>query len=209
MLKLVIFDWDGVMFSSREANRVYYNHLLAHFGCPPMDEEEVDYVHMHNVVDSVEHIFRNHSIPMDTVSAYRAGLDYSPFLRYMDMEPDLIDFLRLITPRYRTAVSTNRTNTMDMILDMFNLRQWFGLVVTAQNAPRPKPAPDGLHMILDHFGINADESIYIGDSEIDREHCAHLDIPLIAFRNPALEADYHVNSFMEIARLPPFEGLEK
>ena len=45
MLKLVVFDCDGVMFSSREANRAYYNDLLRAFSCPPMDEAELwDYL---------------------------------------------------------------------------------------------------------------------------------------------------------------------
>ena len=38
-LKLVIFDCDGVMFDSKNANRVYYNHMLEKFGHPPMDAE--------------------------------------------------------------------------------------------------------------------------------------------------------------------------
>jgi beta-phosphoglucomutase-like phosphatase (HAD superfamily) len=33
-LKLVIFDCDGVMFDSMEANRKYYNFLLEKFGHP-------------------------------------------------------------------------------------------------------------------------------------------------------------------------------
>ncbi len=204
MLRLVIFDCDGVLFSSREANRIYYNHLLEHFGCPPMNEAEVDYVHIHNVTDSVAHIFRNHQVSLEAVNRYRSGLDYTPFLRYMTMEPDLMEFLRLIRPRYRTAISTNRTNTMDMILDIFGLRPWFEMVVTALSAPRPKPAPDGLHMILDHFGLGVDEAIYIGDSEVDRAHCAAVGMELIAFKNPDLPARYHVESFMEILGLPPF-----
>jgi phosphoglycolate phosphatase len=61
MLKLVVFDCDGVMFSSRESNRIYYNHLLAAFDCPPMDAEELEYVHIQNVNNSVVHIFRNHA----------------------------------------------------------------------------------------------------------------------------------------------------
>ncbi len=205
MLKLVIFDCDGVMFSSREANRIYYNHLLEHFACPPMPEEDVDYVHIHNVTDSVTHIFRNHPrVSLDDVNRYRAGLDYTPFLKYMTMEPDLREFLQRIRPRYRTAISTNRTNTMDLILDIFRLRPWFEMVVTALDAPHPKPAPDGLHMILDHFGLRVEEAIYIGDSEVDREHCASVGMELIAFKNPDLEAHYHVNSFLEICELPPF-----
>ena len=54
----VIFDCDGVMFDSRQANRNYYNHLLARFGRPAMCEEDVAYVHMHTADDSIKHIFR-------------------------------------------------------------------------------------------------------------------------------------------------------
>lgn len=206
MLKLVVFDCDGVMFSSRESNRVYYNHLLDNFACPPMDEEELAYVHIHNVNNSVRHIFRNHpQVSVDTVNAYRQQLDYTPYLRHMEMEPDLLDFLRTIKPCYHTAISTNRTDTMESILDTFALRPWFDMVVTASTAPRPKPAPDGLMLILDRFQARPDEAIYIGDSVIDEEHCASAGVDLIAFRNEALQARYRVNSFMEILELPPFQ----
>ena len=205
MLKIVIFDCDGVMFNSLGANRAYYNHLLAHFDCPPMDEDEVNYVHTHNVTFSVDHIFRNHPhVPAEAVAQYRSELDYGPFLRHMDMEADLPEFLRIIKPRYHTAISTNRTTTMDMVLDMFELRPWFEMVVTALDTSEPKPAPEALYRILEHFGLSADEAIYIGDSEVDRLHCEPVGIPLIAFKNPDLEADYHVSSFLEILRLEPF-----
>ena len=205
MLKLVVFDCDGVMFSSLEANRVYYNHLLKTFGCSEMDEGELQYVHTQNVTNSVQHIFRNHThINMDEVTRYRTSLDYAQFLKHMIMEPDLLEFLQVIKPSYRTAISTNRTNTMDMILDSFALRPWFDMVVTASDTPRPKPAPDALHMILDNFQVTPDEVIFIGDSTVDRDHCAGVGIDLIGFKNPALEAKYHVESFMDILQLPPF-----
>lgn len=207
MLKLVVFDCDGVMFSSRESNRMYYNDLLQAFSCPPMNEDELNYVHIHNVNNSVAHIFRNHPrVAPDAVNVYRRNLDYTPYLRYMSMEPDLIAFLEVIKPRYRTAISTNRTDTMETILDTFALRPWFDMVVTALVAPRPKPAPDGLEMILERFQVRPEETIYIGDSVIDQEHCAGVGVDLIAFKNKTLEARYHVDDFMSIVKLPPFQG---
>jgi len=205
-LKLVIFDCDGVMFDSKNANRMYYNTILAALGHPPMTDEEVEYVHIHNVMDSVRHILRHYPADIDKAERYRADLDYQPFLQYMNMEPDLIEFLNFLTPRYERAISTNRTTTMRAILDIFGLAPYFGKVVTAFDVARPKPYPDALHAILNHFAMTVDEAIYIGDSIIDRQHTNSVGMQMIAFKNPDLDAEYHVQSFMEIPLLPPFHS---
>ena len=205
-LKLVIFDCDGVMFDSKNANKMYYNTILTALGHPPMDAEELEYVHIHNVMDSVRHILRHYPDDIDKAERYRADLDYQPFLQYMNMEPDLIEFLDYLTPAYEKAISTNRTTTMRSILDIFGLSSYFGMVVTAFDVKRPKPYPDALHAILNHFSLAVDQAVYIGDSIIDRQHANSVGMKMIAFKNPALDAEYHVQSFMEIPGLPIFRG---
>lgn len=208
MLKLIVFDCDGVMFDSKEANRVYYNDLLAAFHCPAMNEEELAYVHMHNVINSVNHIFRHHTgQDMDYVHRFRAKLDYTPYLKYMIMEPDLIDFLAYAKTGYKLAISTNRATTMHPLLEAFGLNGFFDKVMTASDVENPKPAPDALLEILDFFGCLSSETIYIGDSIIDRQHTEACSVPLIAFKNNDLPAEYHVDSFSEIVRLAPFSAL--
>jgi HAD superfamily hydrolase (TIGR01549 family) len=205
MLKLIIFDCDGVMFDSKFANREYYNQLLAHFHRPEMNADELEYVHIHNVLNSIQYIFRHYpEQDLAEVNAYRLALDYTPFLSHMRIEADLVEFLETTRPHYQLAISTNRTNTMIPILEMFQLQEYFVKVMTAENARRPKPAPDALLEILDYCGCRTDEAIYIGDSIIDREHTANCGMRLIGFKNPALPAEYHATSFMEILQLPPF-----
>lgn len=203
-LKIVIFDCDGVMFDSKEANRHYYNDILAHFGHPPMSDGELEYVHMHHVMDSVRHIFRHYPEDQEKADAYRQALDYTPYLQYMLLEPDLVEFLNFLRPEHKTAISTNRTTTMPTVLEMFHLRDYFDKVVTAFDVERAKPHPEALHKILGCFGYGVEEAIYVGDSMVDREHTANIGMRLIAFKNPDLPAEYHVSSFMEIASLPLF-----
>jgi phosphoglycolate phosphatase len=203
-LQLVVFDCDGVMFDSIAANKAYYNDILAHFGHPPMDEEDLQYVHVQNVVDSIRFIFRHYPADYEAAEAYRQTLNYLPYLKFMRMEPDLPEFLRFLRPERHTAISTNRSTTMATLMEIFDLDRYFDKVVTALDVAHSKPHPEALHQIFAHFGLGADESIYIGDSSVDLEHSRAVGMRMIAFKNPALEADFHVNSFMEIARLPIF-----
>ena len=203
-LKLVVLDCDGVMFDSREANRAYYGHLREHFGRPSLTEDEVGFVHAHPAPESVPFIFRAWPQDLGRVDAYRATLDYTPFLRQMAMEPDLLEFLATVRPPLLTAISTNRTSTMAAVLDTFSLRPHFDLVVTALDVERPKPHPEALLRILASLGVRAEEGIFVGDTQVDVDHAAAVGMPLIAFRSPALTAAYHVSSFRELLRLRPF-----
>ena len=204
-LKLVIFDCDGVMFDSKDANRIYYNHLLEEFGHPLMDEQEEDYVHSHNVLDSINFIFRKYPREIEEVNQYRISVDYTPFLKYMVIEPDLKEFLGILKPKFYTAISTNRSNTMPSVMKMHDLESYFDLVVTSLDVEQPKPHTEGLIKILNHFQLSASEAVYIGDSMVDREHTAGVNMRLISFKNPELPAEYHVNRFLDIPHLPIFQ----
>lgn len=206
MLKLIVFDCDGVMFDSKKANCMYYNHLLTHFGLSPMSKSEEDFAHMSSVIDSVQHIFRHYAKPtLQEVHAFRQSCSYAPFLQYMEIEADLVDFLEITSKSFHLAISTNRTDTMMPLLKSFKLEGYFSKVVTAATAPRPKPAPDGLLEILAHYQCTHENAVFIGDSILDEQHAGSCEVPLIAFKNPSLRAAYHVNNFMEILRLPPFQ----
>lgn len=205
MLNLIVFDCDGVLFDSREANRIYYNDLLRAFNHSPMDDQELEYVHSHNVIDSVSHIFRKYpATDLEAVHRYRQEHSYTPYLSHMIMEPDLREFLDIVKPRYRLAISTNRTTTMRPLLESYGLTTYFDLVVTSMDVANPKPAPDALLKIFSHFDCSPEETIFIGDSEVDQQHTENAGVDLIAFKNRRLKARFHVDRFMQILDLEPF-----
>ncbi len=205
MLKLIVFDCDGVMFDSKQANIQFYNHLLAHFSQPLMNKDAEEFVHMSSVADSLDYIFQNAPhIPREEIVQYHSEVGYDPFLQYMNMESDLVDFLEKTKNSYKLAISTNRSNTMIPLLQEYKLEKYFEKVVTALTATRPKPAPDGLLEILEHFNCTPSEAIFIGDSIFDLQQASACQVDLIAFKNSSLDSTYHVESFTEILSLPPF-----
>jgi len=195
--RAIIFDCDGVMFDSRQANTNLYNHLLSHFGLPPMAPEDVEFVHMHTVVESIQRIFRN-SPHTDDALEYRLHLDYSPFIADMVLEPGLRELLDFLKPHYGLAVATNRSNTIGKVLEFNNLSDYFDIVVSSLDVENPKPHPESVFKILDFFGLEPDQCFYVGDSEVDYEVCRAAQVPLIAYRNKALDAALHVESTWEL-----------
>ena len=196
-VRVVIFDCDGVMFDSKSANEAYYNHILAHFGRHQMNSEQSDYVHMHTAEQSVAHLFRDDP-GLEQALAYRQQIDYLPFIPMMQMEPYLKAFLQYLQLGHNTAISTNRSDTMDRVLVDHGLKGYFDLVVSSLDVKRPKPDPESLIKILDYFGVLPNQAIYIGDSEIDELAAKAARVPLVAYKNQALSAAYHIGHFKEI-----------
>ncbi|QJA05490.1 HAD family hydrolase [Thermosulfurimonas marina] len=198
--QLLVFDCDGVLFDSREANRAYYEDICRALGRPPLTEEELRYVHMHTAEESVRYLFRDLPEKLEEALAYQRTLPYEKFLCYMKLEPGLKEFLEWARGRFHLAISTNRTTTMGRLLEIYGLEPFFDLVMTALKSPKPKPHPEALTVILEHFGVAPEETLYIGDSEVDLQLCRSVGVPLAAYKNPSLPADLHLQSYEDLRR---------
>ncbi len=201
LLRVLVFDCDGVLFDSREANRAYYNAIAKAMGRPPLTEEEFAVVHMQTAENSVRFLFRERPELIEKALAFQRQLNYEKFLPLMKPEPGLKELIQRVRPPLKTAISTNRTTTMGRLLEIFGLDPYFDLVVTALTAPKPKPHPEALQVILEHFGVEPEEILYVGDSEVDLQLTREVGAPLVAFKNPSLPADYHVANFEELNTL--------
>lgn len=197
-IAVVAFDCDGVMFDTKDANIAYYNKLLSALSMPVMTPEQVEFVHMNTVAEAVSYLMGGDSQRIALAHAYRHTLDYGEFYDQMRMEPSLKSTLKRLRPHIKTAVATNRTDSMHAVLDLFDLTDAFDFVVCASDVPRPKPFPDPLLKVLSHFDVPAETVLYIGDSALDEAAASAAGIPLVAFRNRYLKAAYYIDRLDEI-----------
>jgi HAD superfamily hydrolase (TIGR01509 family) len=185
---------------TEQANRAYYNHLLEHFGRPCMTDAQFSFIHMHTLDESLALLFSDPD-SLKAAQSYRKSMDYTWYLSLLRVEPHLLALLKKIRPKLRTAIATNRTDTLMRLLDEFQLNGYFDLVVTASDVKRPKPHPDALVKILEYFDIQPHQAIYIGDSQLDELAARAAGIPLVAYRNQSLSTDHHIQSLQELEDL--------
>lgn len=200
-IKAVIFDCDGVLFDTADANRRYYNEVLEKFGKPSLTDDQFQKVHMYTVKQALEFLFPE-SESLEEVYRCMKAIGYQKFIAYMRMAPGLRKLLSALrTKGYITGVATNRTDTMEQVLRDNHLAAAFDIVVTAADVENPKPAPDQLEMIAERFGIKPAQIIFVGDSSVDMLAAESAGAVFAAFSSPELKADHHVEKMDEIGQI--------
>ncbi len=201
-IKAVIFDCDGVLFDSREANVKFYNHILKRFDLPPMTDEKIAFVHMHTVDQAIEYLFKDTSYLQEAQRYRIEEMDYTPFLKEMIMEASLKKTLTQLKRHYKLAIATNRSTSIGEVLEEFGLTPFFDMVVSSLDVKRPKPDPECIHKILAAFDLPPSGALYVGDSEIDAQTAENACVTFVAYKNPSLTAQYHIDSLDQLLQLP-------
>ena len=98
--RCVIYDCDGVLFDSLEANRALYNHIAVSMGRGPITEEELRCCHTSTVRESVHCLFK------DDPEGEARGLqflsdqiDFRDYIPYLRMEPHVLETIATLKER--------------------------------------------------------------------------------------------------------------
>jgi len=172
------------MFDSFEANFAFYAKVLEAFGMPPLDRANADAMHLLHTYSSRDVLARLFcGDPREEAALRFAGsIDFRELLPFMHLEEGFVETLRILHNRFNLAVCTNRTTSMEMILDDFGLTRFFGFVMTAAKVDHPKPHPEPLLKILEHYRISPEEALFVGDSELDQRSAYAAGVPFVAYK---------------------------
>lgn len=202
-IQVVVFDCDGVLFDSKDANVRFYQHVMEHIGAPPVRSDQQDFIHMHPVKVSLSYLLGDGET-FRSAWEYCQAIDFSAFNAYLTQEPGLIDLLEGLRLSHRVAMATNRTVSTRQVLVHFGLDRYFDLVVSASDVENPKPHPDCMDKILSTFDVSPARVLYVGDSSVDEELAMRTGVYFAAYKNPSLQAHLHIDHFRQ---LHPILGL--
>ena len=199
-LHAVIFDCDGVMFDSWDANIRYYDAVLAALGRPPLDASGQRLAHVLSSPQLFAVLFGDDGDLMEQARIVAQTVDYGEFCRWMRPATGLYEVLAQLKPRYRLAMATNRGATLPGVVRHFELAEWLEFVVGIHDVGRPKPHPDMLVRCLEHFGLAASQAVYVGDTDSDHAAARAAGMHFIACGDVA-GASLRIRTLAELAPL--------
>lgn len=198
----LIFDCDGVMIDSENANRAFYNIILQALGLPAMTEEQEKFAFMSTARNALLHMIpEKYHDKLEQI--IREHVDYTrdilPRIRLM---PGFREFIEESNAMgLKLAVDTNRTDFgTQVILQKFDLASFFHPVISC-TGNEPKPSPAGPEKIRAAWQIGPEKILYFGDSYTDMAAAHGANIPFAAFRNKDLQGELHLEDFCSFGKI--------
>ena len=190
-IRCVIYDCDGVLFDSLEANRRLYNLICTQMGRKPLTGKELEYCHTHTVFEAIHSLFpEDEALEKRAVEFLRNEIDLKQFVEYLIMEPHLVETLAALRQqKIITAICTNRTTSMKHVVERYNLGPYFDMVVTALDVKHPKPHGESVEKIVAKFNLKKNEVLFIGDSEVDQQTAEASGVRFVAYKARHLGED--------------------
>jgi HAD superfamily hydrolase (TIGR01509 family) len=200
---VVIYDCDGVLLDTLDSNYIFYNRVMEYLGRPPLDRSDLaarNVLHTYSFNNVMEHFFAGDARREDAWN-FAKTIHYQDLSRFMKVEDGLIETLERLKGNVSLAVCTNRATSMDMIIEDFGLTGFFSCVMTAGKVINPKPHPEPLLKVLDHYGLQPHEALFVGDGEVDMLSARDAGVPFIAYKShlsDSVRIGHHAEIFQHL-----------
>ncbi len=202
MLKLIVFDCDGVIVNSEDAILDYYDKVLIGAGYLPIDRENkylLSGVLSMMDKDIMRLLAQDDAIKLEKL--YQSSKEVYAANEYGNtvLSEGLKDLLdKLKRNNIKLAVLTNRGSSLPSLLKHFDVYNYFDKLITAADVTVPKPDPEGLNCILRYFKISKDEAIFIGDAEPDYYAAKAAKVQFYSYRKKNKDA-HVISNFSDIS----------
>jgi pyrophosphatase PpaX len=182
-LKCVVFDMDGTLTQTNQLIYDSFNYIAqkyagrsytipeihAMFG-PPEEEALLAIVRP----DQIDEVMK------DYLAFYRANHN-----RLARLYPGIEDILRYTKElgKYLALFTGKGIKTAGITLQEFHIDKYFDFVVSGNDVVNRKPSSEGLHKIMDHFGLQPNEVLMVGDavSDVKAAHEAGVKVAAVVW----------------------------
>lgn len=200
MIKAVIFDVDGTLLDSFEANLKFYQDLMAQSGYGSITREQYrEMIHLSRR-EMIRALIHPTDEEMERVWALGEVLANEAPVGLLRMPEGAGETVKILSEKYFLGIVTSGLrDTVYKAPELSALRHFFRVTVCYEDTVRHKPDPEPLLFAAERLGVSPDEAVYVGDTPSDLQAARAAEMKIIMYgKNSNDDADASVSSFKEL-----------
>jgi HAD superfamily hydrolase (TIGR01509 family) len=167
-IKALLFDLDGTLIDSAEANHAAYSRALFEFGVRIGADDLARAAAGRQWRDFLPPLLRLADVDCDPAAiARRKGELYREMLGELRVNYALLSLAASVRPEVKTVlVTTASVESVHAILEHFDLGPCFDLVITGDDVTKHKPDPEAYDLAIARLKLVAGDCLAFEDSDV-------------------------------------------
>lgn len=204
MINAVVFDVDGVLIDSLNANVKFYQDLLVYVGYKSPSRSEI-FKLLHLPMMDVIKILTKRKSEKEIKRIWQQGKSRSvPYPYDLVRTPkDLEQTIKELNKKYYLGIVTSRIRGgVFTVPQLTNCKKYFKVAVYYEDTKKHKPNPDPLLLASKKLKIIPESIVYIGDMESDIQSAKTAHMKMILYRKEnSFNAQYWTYSFNSLPKI--------
>ena len=202
MIQAVLFDIDGVLMDSLDANTRFFQDILEKAGYPKPARAAYKKVFHLPLIDTLRELARP-----DTEEELERMFELAQAVTYrselLKETPRAKETVRALRKKYALGiVSSRRQRGIERYFEFSKLKRHFKVVVCYEDSAEHKPHPEPLLAAAKRLGVSPKECVFVGDSDTDIEAGRAAGMKTILYgRKKHPDADAVASSFRKLPAL--------
>ena len=166
-IQALLFDLDGTLVDTSEANYTAYSQALAEFGVAIEPRAIAARAADRQWREFLPELLRDAAVDADPARiAHRKGELYRTAIGGVRVNRALLGLAAAVRPMIRTAlVTTASAGNVSAIMAHFGMEALFDVVITGDDVVRHKPDPEAYRVAAERLSVPADACLAFEDSD--------------------------------------------
>ncbi|HEX5368670.1 MAG TPA: HAD family hydrolase [Dehalococcoidia bacterium] len=195
MIEAVLFDVDGVLIDSHDANVAFYRDFLAGYGYHDLTETDLEHGHYRSLREAIVFLTR---APEETIEAlYREARDLPGYRYDLLRVPDGCgDALAALGQTHALGIVTSRERFgIEHFYGFSGLQPHFRVAIGYEDTEKHKPDPEPLLEACRRLGVAPERTLYVGDAPGDLVCARAAGAHFVAYGEAIADADRVIRGF--------------
>lgn len=192
MIKDIIWDFDGTLFDTYPAIADVFLETFRHFSIYEDRREVLGMLHR-SLAETYDHFSMKHSIGRETLRAKFVETEEAMDVSLAGPFPGAVALLTHVRAKGgRNFIYTNRGASTYSFLEHAGHMNYFTEIITREDGFGRKPKPDCILYLMEKYSLEPDETLMVGDREID----------VLAGKNAGIKSCYFNSHRISIPSIP-------